>query len=204
VLGISNFDVRHRINLSASYSLPLGLGTRAIASLFYNIQSGRPYSTTFSNDMNGDIQDNDIIYVPKSADEVIVAGGTWEELNAYIEADDATKNHRGEIPERNTGRSPWTNTMDFRLALDIPMLRRRGAQITFDIQNFGNLLNKDWGLVRFANFNEISPFRYDGVDAATGKMIYSLAPMKAATFRRLETDDPRSRWQAQIGLRFRF
>lgn len=204
VVGISNYDVRHRINLSASYNLPLGLGARAMASLFYNIQSGRPYSTTFSNDMNGDLQDNDIIYVPKSADEVIVTGGTWEELNAYIEADDATSSHRGEIPERNTGRGPWTNTMDFRLALDIPMLQRRGAQITFDVQNFGNMLNKNWGLIRFPNFNEISPFRYDGIDPATGKMIYSLVPMKAATFRKLETDDPRSRWQAQLGVRFRF
>lgn len=203
VLGISNFDIRHRVNAAASYQVPVGGGVRATASLFYNLQSGRPFSTTFSNDMNGDFQDNDIIYVPRDANEVIVTGGTWEELNAYIEADSSMKNFRGVIPERNTGRGPWTNSLDFRLAFDLPV-QRRSVQLTLDVQNFANLLGNEWGLVRFPNFNEISPVRFDGIDAATGKMIYNLTPMKAMTFREFQTDDPRSRWQAQMGIRFRY
>ena len=204
VLGISDRDIRHRINAMASYRVPLGLGTAVTASFFYNLQSGRPYTTTFSNDMNGDLQDNDIVFVPADASEVIVVGGTWEELNAYIEADDSMKNYRGVIPERNTGRGPWTNLVDFRLAFDVPFRTRNNFQITLDVSNFLNMLNKDWGVVRYPNFNEVSPFRFDGVDAATGKMIYNLAPMKTATFRTFETDDPRSRYQAQLGLRYRF
>ena len=66
------------------------------------------------------------------------------------------------------------------------------------------MLNKDWGVVRYPNFNEVSPVRFDGIDAATGKMIYNLTPMKAATFRKFKTDDPRSRYQAQLGFRYRF
>ena len=50
----------------------LGAGTALTASFFYNMQSGRPYSTTFSNDMNGDIADNDIVFVPASASDVVV------------------------------------------------------------------------------------------------------------------------------------
>ena len=51
---------------------------------------------------------------------------------------------------------------DFRLAFDVPMRRRNNVQVTFDVQNFANMLNKDWGVVRFPNFNEASPVRYDG------------------------------------------
>jgi hypothetical protein len=35
-------------------------------------------------------------------------------------------------------------------------------------------------------------------------MIYDLAPMKASSFRKFQTDDPRSRYQAQLGIRYRF
>ena len=114
------------------------------------------------------------------------------------------KDHRGEIPERNTGRGPWTNVVDFRLAFDVPLRGRNNFQITLDVSNFLNMLNNDWGVVRYPNFNEVSPFAFRGVDAATGKMIYDLAPMKAASFRKFQTDDPRSRYQAQLGVRYRF
>ncbi len=204
VLGISDRDVRHRANAMASYRQALGLGTSVTASFFYNLQSGRPYTTTFSNDMNGDLQDNDIVFVPSAASDVVVVGGTWEELNAYIDGDDSINDQRGLIPERNTGRGPWTNSLDFRLAFDVPFRARDNFQITLDVSNFLNMLNKDWGVVRFPNFNEVSPVRFDGIDQATGKMIYNLAPMKAATFRKFETDDPRSRYQAQLGIRYRF
>ena len=108
------------------------------------------------------------------------------------------------IPERNTGRGPWTNLVDFRLAFDVPLRRRNNVQVTLDVTNFMNMLNKDWGVVRYPNFNEVSPWRFGGIDAATGKMIYDLAPMKAASFRKFQTDDPRSRYQAQLGIRYRF
>ena len=204
VLGISDRDVRHRVNATASYHRSLGAGTALTASFFYNMQSGRPYSTTFSNDMNGDIADNDIVFVPASASDVVVLNGTWDELNAYIESDESMKNNRGIIPERNTGRGPWTNLVDFRLAFDVPFRARNNFQITLDVSNFLNMLNQDWGVVRYPNFNEVSPFRFGGIDAATGKMIYDLAPMKAASFRKFQTDDPRSRYQAQLGIRYRF
>ena len=95
----------------------LGAGTALTASFFYNVQSGRPYSTTFSIDMNGDRPDNDIVFVPASASDVVVMNGTWEELNAYIEADDSMKgpprrSFRSGIPDGDRGRI-WS-TSDWR------------------------------------------------------------------------------------------
>jgi hypothetical protein len=35
-------------------------------------------------------------------------------------------------------------------------------------------------------------------------MVYDIATLAAPTFRKFARDDLRSRWQAQIGLRYRF
>ena len=132
------------------------------ASFFYNMQSGRPYSTTFSNDMNGDIADNDIVFVPASASDVVVMNGTWDELNAYIEADESMKDHRGD----HSGAEYRTGTVDqcgrLQAGVRCAAPRAEQFQITLDVSNFLNMLNNDWGVVRYPNFNEVSPFRYGG------------------------------------------
>ena len=107
--------------------------------------------------MNGDVQDNDILFVPASASDVVVVGGTWDELNAYIESDSSMKNLRGTIPERNQGRAPWTNLVDFRLAFDVAVRQRNQFQVTIDVSNFLNWLNEDWGVVRLPQFQRSVP-----------------------------------------------
>ena len=42
------------------------------------------------------------------------------------------------------------------------------------------------------------------MDSATGKPIYDIATLTASTFKKFTTDDLRSRWQMQLGARFRF
>ncbi|MCB1058435.1 MAG: TonB-dependent receptor [Acidobacteria bacterium] len=196
----SNFDIAHRFNAALSYRF----GARnfpTTVSFFYNAQSGRPFSTTFSNDINGDRQDNDLLYVPASADEVIVTNGTWEDLNNYISADSGLSAARGKIVKRNASRAPWTQQLDFKLAQDV-RFGKYAFQITLDILNFWNLIDSDAGRVQYVPFAETSPVRFDGIDAATGKPIYRLNFTDPD--RRFSTDDLRSRWQAQLGLRFSF
>jgi len=203
-LGTSNFDIRHRINFAASYFWKWsdsGLG--ATFSLFYNRQSGRPYSTTYTNDVNNDFNDNDLFYVPASADEVVITNGTWDQLNAYIESDEGLRDYRGQIVPRNSSRDPWFNLLDLRAAVDIPISRAKG-QFTVDVLNFLNMLNSDWGVIEYSNFNEVSPVIYGGLDEATGKMIYNISPISGGTFNKFRRDDLRSRWQLQLGFRLQF
>lgn len=203
-LGVSVFDVRHRFNFIMSWSKALFGDSKTSIGLYYNHEAGRPYSTTFSADVNGDAESNDLFYVPVSADEVIVRNGTWDQLNAYIEADEGLKNARGSIVNRNASRAPWRHDLDLSLAQELPIASTK-IELTFDILNFSNLLDKDAGIKKYAAFSEISPVNFTGIDAATGKPIYSLnAVITNPAVTKFAIDDLRSRWQAKLGVRWRF
>ncbi len=82
-----------------------------VVSLFWNRQSGKPYSTILAdaypyNTINGDyFDDNDLIYVPTGADDVVVNWGTWEDLEAYLEKAGLMK-YAGQIAPRNVSFAP--------------------------------------------------------------------------------------------------
>ena len=202
----SNFSVGHRITLSGSKTVGFGKGVSGTFSLYYNGQSGRPYVALFNGDVNGDSRTtNDLLYVPAREGEVIITNGTWADLDGFLSSDSSTKDSRGQIAERNAGRSPWVNSLDFRFAANIATRSRVKIEATMDVLNLLNLFDKNSGEVYYAAFNDILAVRFGGVDAATGKYIYDVSPLKAPTFGNgLTRDDLRSRWQAQWGLRVRF
>ncbi|MDX1745495.1 MAG: hypothetical protein R3324_06115, partial [Halobacteriales archaeon] len=168
-IGFSDFDVEHRFNASLSYNFDLG-PVNSTVSLFYNAQSGQPYSTIFFGDVNGDGErSNDLFYVPVSEDEIIIEGdGSWELLNEYIETDEGLRNARGQIVRRNASRAPWIHLLDFHWDIELPIQRFR-PRISVDIQNFGNLIDSDSGEVQFVPFNAVSPVSWEGIDDETGK-----------------------------------
>lgn len=203
----SNFDPGHRITISGGYDIPMGRGFTATASVFYSGQSGRPYSVSFDRDFNNDGRGfNDLAYIPASADEVAFTNGTFADLQAFVNTEECISDFIGQIFERNACRSPWTNTLDFRLNVGLPF-RQVKAEITWDILNLINLIDSDSGLFRFANFNQLTVIR--PIIAADGTTTYDLRGL----FRQNELqtpeqlfirDDLRSRWQMQLGARIRF
>ncbi len=203
-LTVSNFDVRHRVNLSASYDVRIAKNLTSTFSLFWNIQTGRPYALVFYQDVNGDGRTtNDLMYIPKSADEVVVRNGTGQQLMDWLAGDPCVMDYAGSIMPRNACRQPRTNQVDFRWALNVPFGKRK-VELTFDVFNFLNMFNKDWGKNQYVSYNENTDTTYRGIDPATGKMIYDIALQTSPTYQRWLTDDVRSRWQAQFGARFRF
>lgn len=200
----ATFLVEHRFTGTLSYRMNLG-PVGSTWTLYVNRQSGRPYSTTYatsSANVNGDgINGNDLIYVPRSADEVILTGATWEEFNRYIESDPSLRRARGRIVERNAGRAPWTTQVDLRWALDLPVKVAR-VQLTADVLNLLNLIDSDQGIFRYARFGEVSPIEYQGTDPATGKLRYKVLFTDPA--RRFDVDNVRSRWRAKLGVKVSF
>jgi hypothetical protein len=208
-LARSVHDVGSRINASAVIPIPLGKGLRSTASFFWNSQNGKPYAIMFNGDPTNDNRlNNDIAFIPSSPDQVVLRNGTWEQLDAFLSSDPASKDHRGQIPERNIGRAPWIHQVDFRYAVHVPTRGSVRLELTMDIFNVLNLLNSDWGWQYFPLFPSQSAnglIGYGGIDPATGKEILNLNTITSPTFQgTFQRDDLRSRWQAQWGLRVRF
>jgi hypothetical protein len=204
-LARSNFETGNRVNLAGSFDIPMVKNLHSVASVFYSGQTGQPYSLVFNGDANGDTTTfNDIAYVPATADQVVVTGGTWDQLNAYLAQDPAAKDNRGMVPNRNTGTSPWTNQLDVRYAVTVPAGKAH-VELSMSVLNFLNMLHSDWGWHYFPNFYSPQTLGYGGIDAATGKEIINIATITNANFLGTFTrDDLRSRWQAQWEARVRF
>jgi hypothetical protein len=204
-LRTSNFDVRHRINLSLSYQLKIPHVPTTL-SMFYNGQSGRPYAMIFYYDVNGDGRtSNDLMYIPNNVSEVVVTKGTADQLASFLAADPCVNTYAGSIMPRNGCRQPWTNQVDFKVSAKVP-LGKRSVELDLSVINFLNMFNKDWGKVQYRSNNQNSDISYGGIDAATGKMIYNVSYLNptSGSWAQWYTDDFRSRWQAQFGARFRF
>jgi hypothetical protein len=101
------------------------------------------------------------MYVPNSLEDaqlvdivdgngnvVSSAEAQWNALDAYISQDDYLSDVRGEVTERNGAKLPWLHRFDVRFAQDIKVYGESKIQLTFDILNFGNLLNSEWGVAQ--------------------------------------------------------
>lgn len=203
-LGISRFSPGHRVLAAVSYDWKFGGKANLMLSLFYAGQSGRPYSFIYNGDFNGDGRAaNDLIYVPAQNDpKVVFINGTAQDFENYVAGDKGLQANRGRIMERGSSRSPWTNSLDFRAALGVPVQKVK-LEVTLDVLNVLNLINSDWGVIDFATFNDLNPFSAPTIDSS-GRMVYNLANIVAPTYVKFDRDDLRSRWQGQLGLRLRF
>jgi hypothetical protein len=78
------------------------------------------------------------------------------DMEAYIEQEGLEK-FRGRIVPRNSHRSPWLSVLDLRFAQELPIFRKTRGILTFDVENFANLLNSDWGQLRQVSFPYVTP-----------------------------------------------
>lgn len=205
----SDFEVEHRFNVQASYRFNRRSNYPTTVSAFYNLQSGRPFSWIYGFQFFPSINEdryfgNDLFYVPAAPGEVIIEGGTFADLDAFIEGEECLRDHRGGIAPRNCERGPWNHSLDLRIAQDIP-IKGTNLQLTLDLLNLSNLIDEDSGVLRFANFNAIAPVDIQR-DPDTGQIIYDLEPFvtNPDEFDKFETHNTISRWRARLGVRWSF
>ena len=183
VLSYSSFLQQHRVLASASYRREYINHLGTTLSLFFDAAPAYRYSYVYSGDMNGDGQTAERPDVcaaqperHRAAPITIPAsqgGGTysaaqqWADLDAFISQDNYLSKRRGSYAERNGAVAPWFKQLDVRLLQDIftniGESNRNTLQLSVDIFNFANLLNKDWGAVRAVN--RTNPLRFSGYDA---------------------------------------
>jgi outer membrane receptor protein involved in Fe transport len=208
-LATALWNVPHRVTLLATANLPMGFR----GALFYEGLSGAPFTYVVVGDANGDgFPDNDIMYVPRDPSpggdvELAVPDGTTGEfVPARVSEYDALANaisregclraQRGRIMRRNSCRAPWSNHADARVSRLFSTFRGHTAELTLDIFNVLNLLDRDWGRVRGSDPRLLELVGYD---RALGRGVYRRIDA-GHTF----VDEDASRWRMQLGARYTF
>ncbi|WP_266367261.1 TonB-dependent receptor [Tellurirhabdus rosea] len=227
-LSFSNNLIPHRVVGFLQYRLEY-LGFLATTfSLTYQGQTAGNFSYVYGGNPNNEgISNNDLIYVPRNQNEILLVTTNaqdrrttqqiWDQLNAYIEQDPYLSKRRGQYAERNGAYLPWQHQVNFRVLQDIFRNvggKRNSIQISLDIQNLLNLLNSDWGLAQIATRTNLlnfvgyeTPFPSANNAPTTGRPIYSFAEVSAGSALTNSFTNNltlSSRWQLQVGLRYTF
>ncbi len=225
-LSHSLFSTPHRIIGNVSYEISLTPHSKTTFSLFYSgFNSGR-YSFVYTTDINGDGTKSDLIYVPKTQNEmkfadilddkkekvVYSAEDQAEDWWKYVNNDSYLKTRKGKYANRNGSLLPWVNRFDFRVAQDFYAnigKRKYGIQISFDIMNVGNMFNDAWGAYKtcgFANYDNMQVLK---TTSKVGEsIVYQLNAAsrdnwnsKAEWYPNVNVSNA---WSMQLGLRISF
>lgn len=224
----SDFSAGHRIFTYLSKKFEYAKKTLATTiTLAYTGQSGSPISFTYAGSPVRDVntgETNDLLFIPTQAQLAAmsfatntVAGVTYsaqqqkDALEAFIQSNPYLRNNRGKFAERNGSRTPFTNIVDLKIAQDFNIkvgAKRYQFQLTYDVFNFGNMINRTWGRNYFQGNDNFSLVTFGGYASATDltpvnfrfnptiKTPWSVSTTTNAAYA--------ARWISQIGLRFNF
>ena len=209
----SQYVTPDRIIASAAYKLPYNSNYASTqVSLFYTGYSPNGTSFCYTNDMNGDGIQNDLMYIPKDDSEIIFTeeadrAAFW----SFVEQDKYLRNNKGKYAEAYAGRAPWVHRFDFRVAQNFSVRAGKTVntlQVSLDIMNVGNLLKSSWGVAKNSvNANNGRILKYEGIDNDTNRPMYSMwkdkqgnAPTTTYAYNRYFGET----WKLQVGVRYIF
>jgi len=222
MLARSDFSIGSRLIAALGYDLswdPQDM-IKTSVSLFYNGQSGDPFSYVYANDdaenfnnESGDIGRNrSLIWIPANQSEInliddgdVTAAQQWEALNDFIEQDEYLSENRGSYAERNGARTPFFSQFDVRLAQSFGVKtgsKTNRLEVSLDIFNFANLLNSDWGAIYNNPFDyRIINFEGFAADGTTPQFTFTEDNLGDERF---NISDRISRWRMRLGVRYTF
>jgi hypothetical protein len=227
-LSISDNDLQHRITAMISKKIIYTKKKAATTiTLFYNGQSGSPYSYVYNGSMindGGNRETFDLIYIPTVSDlssmnfapignnsQVVYSAEQQKQLlNSFIEADKYLRKHRGQFAERNGARLPFTHIIDLRLQQDFKIKVNKkniNLSVTYDVMNFTNMLNKNWGRIYFLTNDQYLLIRFAGyANSTTLTPQYQFIPFTGKPYSLQTSTAPgnSARWLSQLGVKINF
>ena len=212
----SQYVVPHKVIASVNYQIPFaynGLQDVMEFSLFYTGMSSAGYSYCYTNDMNGDGINNDLMYIYPAGKDIRWKNNAEENAAAYdafVAQDSYLRKHKGEYAEAYAARAPWVHRFDFRWAHNFKFKtgeQVHNFQLSMDVLNVGNIFNSKWGVYKNAAISNNSRFmKYEGLNAA-GEPTFSMAKNAAGEVISQSYDyimNATQCWQVQFGLRYFF
>jgi hypothetical protein len=218
----SLYGNKHRFVLAGIKKFEYGAEKKyaTTVSFFANWVSGDRFAYVYGGDINNDgTGTNDLFYVPTDREVDVMQFSNYTDVfgvvqvpavqratfKNYLATDKYLSQRRGEYTEKYAGSTPWFSQMDMRILQDVNFKsgkKKNTVQFSIDIQNFGNLLNSNWGVRKLAtNSGFYQPLSVSGF-SGTGQPIFNFDPATKSTF--TASPDLISRWQMQFGLRYIF
>ena len=213
----SQYVVPDKVIASVSYDLPFktegGKFTDVMQfSLFYTGFTPYGYSYCYTNDMNGDGINNDLMYIyPKgsSINWVSDAEASADAYDAYVAQDSYLRTHKGQYAEAYAARAPWVNRFDFRWAHNFKFKTGKEThnfQLSMDVLNIGNMINSEWGVYQNSSISNNTRFlKYEGVNDAN-EPTFSMTK-KNGNYLSQSYDyfvDSAQCWKLQLGFKYFF
>lgn len=209
----SRYVVPDKVIAAVNYNLPFrhkGLLRKTSLNLFYSGYSASGHSFAYTNDMNGDGINNDMMYIPKDDSEIKFKNEAdrtafWN----FVDQDSYLKNHKGEYAEAYAARAPWVHRFDLRITEDFSFKAGKTEhhfQLSLDFMNIGNMINSKWGVMKNASSsNGCRILKYEGMDD-NKTPIFSMYkingeyPTETYSYNRIYTEC----WKMQVGIRYIF
>ena len=227
-LSNSDFFVKNRMVGLLNYRIEYGkkYGGATTVTLGYVGQQSNPYTYIVAGDLNGDrVSNNDLLFVPMKGSDVrfspltVGTGATaityteaqqQDAFDKFISQDPYLSTRRGKYAERNASVIPFLHRLDLSVAQDIFVKikgERNAFQIRFDILNFTNMVNKNWGVSQRAAATQLLNFVSRD---ANNVPFYRLSTQRDATGTYLAKTTYQFNssvfdvWTAQLGIRYTF
>lgn len=219
-LSRSDFDPGRRIVSNGNATLKWSKFTKSRIGFFYEGAQGTPISYVY-NDSGRLLQDtfsnSALIYVPAAQSEirlVTTSSNTlspqqqWDALSAFIESNEYLRDRKGDYAERNGDRLKTSHVVDLKFAQEFTFnigKKKHTIELTADVFNFTNLLNKNWGKRYFTSNDQVQLLQQVGFVTGTNTPTFSYNPAVGNNIN--QVDDVglnSSRWQMQTGVRYTF
>lgn len=200
----SNYVIPHRFTLKLDYAREFFGGYETRFTLFGSANEGRPYTYAFDDgfkfgDSVGFIS-RSLLYVPEGENDPNVVFADGFDTDAFFSFVDSEGLDRGGIAKRNELSSDWWTKFDLRINQELPGFRQQDrANAYFIVENLGNLLNDDWGVLEEGGFPRFQP----AVSATLneqGQYVFQEFLDPAGQTRVANA----SFWQMRLGIRYQF
>lgn len=220
-LSRSDFDPGSRIVSNGNATFKWSKFTKSRIGFFYEGSQGTPISYVYG-DRGALLQDtfsnSALIYIPAAKSEIVLLNNTapggltadqqWDALSAFIEGNEYLRSRKGGYAERNGDRLKTSHVVDLKFAQEFTInvgKKKHTLEITADIFNFTNLLNKNWGKRYFTNFDQVQLLQQVGFLPDNSTPTFRYNPDAGNNIN--QADDVglnSSRWQMQTGVRYTF
>lgn len=203
----SNYEIPNRITLRVNYERAFFGDNMTRITVFGAANEGRPFTYTYTDGfMFGDsvgFISRQLLYVPTGPDDPNVVFNFPDQAvqSAFFDflSAQGLNEFAGGILPRNAFHSDWWTKFDVRVEQEFPGFADGHKISTFLlIENFGNLLDDEWGVLKEASFP-----RYQGVvDASISDGMYRYDDFFEPGGQSRETDA--SLWELRFGFKYDF